>query len=240
MIVLIDYDNVPALSQQRGVKILVQQILDELPERALPHGSEVSVRIYGGWYRLTSLTKRAQLLVEAIDANFPAPLALSGANARRVVRVRVALARSLLVDPGRRVFHTYRPRGIPENLAAEQLPFAGCIDHVACPLAPIVGLLSANACGVTGCKAAIENVMTKPEQKLVDTMLTADLIDCAVGGAHITLVSTDDDFIPGIFSALQRGVTLHHVHTRPGRRTGLIYRKDLPATYREYSIGARP
>lgn len=240
MIVLIDYDNIPPLSQQRGVRILIQQVLEELPAAALPHGAEVTVRIYGGWYELTSLTKRAQLLAAEIDATFPAALTLAAATMRRVVRVRVALARSLLIDPGRDLFHTYRPRGIPGNLTAGELPFAGCVDHTSCPLAPIVGLLVDRACGMTDCKTVIDNVMSKPEQKLVDTMLTVDMIDGAGSGVQVALVSTDDDFIPGIFSALQRGASVHHVHTQPGRRTGVLYRKNLPATYREYSLGARP
>ena len=58
-------------------------------------------------------------------------------------------------------------------------------------------------------------LLSRREQKLVDTMIVADLIHLASRGeTPIGLVSSDDDMWPGILSALNIGASVIHVHTR--------------------------
>lgn len=57
--------------------------------------------------------------------------------------------------------------------------------------------------------------MTRVEQKLVDTMLVADLIHLAINGEMtIAVVSSDDDFWPGILSAMTLGAHVVHIGTK--------------------------
>ena len=59
----------------------------------------------------------------------------------------------------------------------------------------------------------------KYEQKIVDTMLTCDLIyisemDCN----YLILVSSDDDFLPPIRTILSSGKTIYRIHPKPNNR----------------------
>ncbi len=55
------------------------------------------------------------------------------------------------------------------------------------------------------------------EQKIVDTMLTCDLIYAArLSYDRIILISGDDDFLPPLRTALLRGATVFRIHPQVG------------------------
>ena len=59
------------------------------------------------------------------------------------------------------------------------------------------------------------DLVYRNEQKVVDTMLTCDLIYAPQQGFdHIVLVSADDDFIPPVRTLLLRGSTITRVHPK--------------------------
>ena len=75
-----------------------------------------------------------------------------------------------------------------------------------------------------------------PAQKLVDTMLTADLIQVSRPAAtHIAVVTSDDDLWPGIYTALSQGATVHHVRPSPSPESK-YYETETEIGYRPYSL----
>ena len=227
--------------RHRGLSNLVPAILRILPDGVPHHGEDVTVRLYGGWYEASRLTKSAQRLTREIATHFPAAVTIHRSADSVTVKVRVELARSLRINPGKDLLHTFRRRGVPAGLVAQRHPFRGCSDHTNCLLGPVRTLLSRRQCQNTSCTTRIEDVVARSEQKLVDSMIVADLIFAAVSGEKvIVVVSTDDDLLPGIATAVQMGTELYHVHPKLGRTTHKVYRDILPATYHELALGVTP
>jgi uncharacterized LabA/DUF88 family protein len=82
-----------------------------------------------------------------------------------------------------------------------------------------------------------EQLIYKSEQKLVDTMLAADLIYlCLQRDRKVAVVSSDDDMWPAIKTVLNLGMTVLHVHTSAGRRTPQFYTRGGLPTYVEMNI----
>ncbi len=236
--VLIDYDNVSHIDPQKGLNHVVKSILEKLPKGMLPHGTYIAVRLYGGWYRSSQLSRRAQDLSIQISRHYPGTLSLDTANMRRVF-VFVELARSLLVDPSQDILNTYRVRGVPSNLRPKAFPFQACTQtqNALCPLAGAHTLLQTGTCPNSSCGVKIADVITRHEQKLVDTMLTADLIHVASSSASdIVVVSNDDDLWPGIRTAISLGAFVHHIHPQKGRSTPTYYSSTVKKNYSQYSF----
>lgn len=236
MIVLVDYDNVGKLERQRGLKSIVDRLFQKIGATAFSHGQLVQIRLYGGWYQGRRLSKRAQRLATEIGRDFPCPYDFGVGGAPKTVRVTVDLARSLMIDPGSELFNTYRIRGTPEGLRPAPLPYSGCHSPGTCPLIPLHSLLRKGVCPEAECSVALEDVVNRAEQKLVDTMLTTDLIHKAAPSQSIAVVSSDDDLWPGIRMALHLGATVHHVHPQPGRRTPVFYSRGVTSGYTEYNF----
>lgn len=237
--VLLDYDNVPRADLRRGLPAYLTRVLSVLPSTVLPHGAGAVCRLYGGWYEERRLSRRAEDLADATGDAFPPELWLPSPEGERAVRVSVELARSLRIEPGIDFFHTYRPRGAPRRLAARSLPFAGCSHPHGCPLGPVRDLLAGGACPALSCEVAPSEVFMRAEQKLVDTMLTSDLIHAARtapdgGRPQVAVVTNDDDIWPGIYTAAKQGALVHHIRPTLGDRWP--YAAPLSAGYAEYSL----
>ena len=237
--VLLDYDNVPRADLRRGLPDYLTRVLSVLPSTALPHGASAACRLYGGWYEERRLSRRARDLGDATGEAFPPELRLPSPEGERAVLVSVELARSLRIEPGVEFFHTYRPRGAPRGLAPRGLPFAGCVRPEECPLVPAQRLLVHGDCPALSCEVAPSEVFMRAEQKLVDTMLTADLIHSARTAlrgapAQVAVVTNDDDLWPGIYTAVKQGALVHHI--RPTSRKQWPYAAALSAGDAEYSL----
>lgn len=234
--ILVDYDNVPQAVRRHGLLDLMGRVLSLLPPAALPRGSRASCRLYGGWFEKRTLSPRAQVLATEIRRTFPTVLRLGVAASPRPIEVEVELARSLRARPDRHLFHTYRPRNPPRRLASRPLPFTGCALPGDCPLAPVHRLLEVDACPQAPCEATTRDILMVPAQKLVDTMLTADLIQVSRPAAtHIAVVTSDDDLWPGIYTALSQGATVHHVRPSPSPESK-YYETETEIGYRPYSL----
>lgn len=236
--VLMDYDNLPRADLRRGLPAYLTHLLSLLPVTALPHRASAVCRLYGGWYEERRLSRRAKDLAGVTGEGFPPELWLSSSEGERAVRVSVELARSLRIKPGIDFFHTYRQRGAPRGLAARSLPFAGCAQPHECPLGPVHDLLARDACPAVSCGVAVSDVVTRAEQKLVDAMLTADLIHASRtalrgGRPQVAVVTNDDDIWPGIYMAVSEGAQVHHI--RPTPRKQWPYAAVLSSGYAEYS-----
>jgi hypothetical protein len=221
VIALVDYDNVPELERNRGPVHVIERIVDSLGA-AVANENEIRFRLYGGWFQGVNLSRRAQRLAPTIQTGFPRMI--TPAAAGTPIRVRAELALSLESTPGRYLTHTYRDRALPDNVRCSPLPFRGCAAPAACPLAPLEALLRDGQCPENTCAVAVGAILTKPEQKLVDTMLTVDVMHLArLGTDRLVVVSTDDDMWPGIQGALLSGADVVHVHPVAGRTTPAHY-----------------
>ena len=237
MDVLIDYNNIQPNYRQRGVNYVIESVLESLPESLLPHGVDLAIRLYGGWYEASRLSRGAQMLSGEIAKHFPRNISLGTPGKPRIARVFVELARSLLLDPSRIIPDTYRVKQAPRNLGVKSVPFTGCVDEKKCSLLDTHHLFDSGQCPASGCFVGVPEIIERNEQKLVDTMLTVDLVWSASSQiSDIVVVTSDDDFWPGIRTAIYSDVSVHHVHTFSGRRTPIHYSSSVRSNCFEYSI----
>jgi uncharacterized LabA/DUF88 family protein len=236
--ILVDYANLDPMEKQRGLEHVVWRLLQGLGQTNFEDTELVRVRLYGGWYQGDALSTLAQQLSAEIAGAFPKPMELLADGKRLRLRVIVELARSLLVDPARDLFHTFRPRGLPGGLRCATPPFEGCANVHACPIRPLHELLEFRICPTGGCEVRAKDVLDRAEQKLVDTMITTDLVQLALEGERLAIVSSDDDMWPGIRMALSRGHTVLHLHPKRGQFTPKHYKEPTPEHYVELSLFA--
>jgi hypothetical protein len=87
-------------------------------------------------------------------------------------------------------------------------------------------------CPQPGCSLRIRDlVLGRSEQKLVDTMIVADLIHLShTGETEVAVVTADDDVWPGVITGMQAGA--HIVHIWPKHyRASPRYLRGVPGLY---------
>lgn len=226
MLILVDYDNINRTSTRRGVTYVVREILSKIDPTDLNGINRVDIRLYGGWYEQNNFTIKAQNISTEISANFPASMKISD-NITSVI-VNCEMAYSLLSDPNNHLFHTYRRRGVPTNLRSRHPNQVGC-TNATCPIIPLHSFIKNDICN--SCSVIKpENILFKGEQKLVDTMLTSDLIFSSGIQSELCIVSSDDDFWPGIITTISSGKRVLHLHTR-NRPTPVFYSRNAGSNY---------
>lgn len=113
---------------------------------------------------------------------------------------------------------------------------AGCTDPN-CPLIAAYKFFTNHRCPVDTCKITPVALFHRTEQKLVDTMIAADLFSLQLQARRqIALVTSDDDLWPPIKLLLRLGVEVLHIHTIDGRRTPSIYSRNAGPTYIELQL----
>lgn len=236
--ILVDYDNVAELNRRRGLFDLVTTMLATLPEQATPDNAIAEVRLYGGWYEQDRLTTVAQELLSEIAQRFPAILQLGAQANRRRVRVVVRLARSLLIRPNTDILGTFRYRFGAPRFRSTVLPYEHCVDPSNCSLRSLYTLLRRRRCPAEACHVELRDAFRQPQQKLVDTMLTADAIYVAGSPppAKLAIVTNDIDLWPCICTAGHLGAIVYHVHPQRGRRTPDLYLSSAPPRYYQCSF----
>lgn len=234
--ILVDYDNVEEINRRRGLYNLVRTMLTTLPEAAVPDNSIADIRLYGGWYERDRPTSLAQELREEIAQHFPAVIRVSGPATGRRVRTLVDLARSLLIRPDTDLLGTFRHRRGPPRLMSNAAPAPNCAVPDNCPLSRLHRQLKRPRCPELACHVQLREVFYQPQQKLVDTMLTADAIFVARSQPKIAIVTNDDDLWPGICTAGYLGAAIYHVHPQRGRRTPDLYLPSAPPSYYQCSF----
>jgi uncharacterized LabA/DUF88 family protein len=203
ILILIDYDNCfdsdeyVAISQ---IKKIVEKIISDikLSDKFLLG----SVRLYGGWYENSQLTINAQKIKAGLKT-----LQLTGivgtGNEQISYSLSIDLATSLLVKPKNDFFATYRKKGNLKKIARIS-PVAKQCENLTTKISDIKQLLEKGTCIIRGCKNPCNDLIVyKAQQKMVDTMITCDLIQSASTHEYqnICLLSDDDDFIPSLIVA---------------------------------------
>jgi hypothetical protein len=236
MEILVDYNNVRSPDRNRGVTYVVDRILATLGYSVLSSSPRVHFRLYDGWYLDRTPTRHAQSVATEILATFPLTRTISDGTTPLTLIVNAELAYSLKIDPGTHLWHTYRRRGYPQGLGCHNPATVGCTNS-SCALVPMHSFFRSQSCPVTGCGIIASQLIFKNEQKLVDTMLTADLLYLYMQKAQrVGVVSSDDDMWPAIKTVLELGMQVFHVHTLPGYRTPVIYSRGPRPSYTELCL----
>lgn len=231
MLILVDYDNIDKATLRRGIIYVVSKIVSRIDPSEVTVGRHLTIRLYGGWYEQNNFTTKAQNLSTDISAAFPNVFQLSD-NSTRVI-VNCEMAYSLLADPTNHLFHTFRPRGIPEGLKARSPRIKGCTISN-CPTVIAYEFIANDVC--SSCNfIKPSDIFFRSEQKLIDTMLTSDLIFLSNHPATLCIVSSDDDFWPGIKTTLANGKKIVHLHTR-NRLTPSFYTRTTTRDYTQKQL----
>jgi len=173
---------------------------------------DLFVRLYGGWYTTSGLTKRGTRLTQEIQRE--SPLVITDGHSI-VRRVHCELASSLLEVPSQILGWTMRQRlGMRSRLSRRPTPH--CHSPVGCSIDHAV-TWSRGKCPVAGCAVAANEAFTYYEQKLVDTILCCDLLSLALRSPAppTFVVSDDDDMLPAMIMAAKIGGPIWHCRLRP-------------------------
>jgi uncharacterized LabA/DUF88 family protein len=229
--VFIDYDNLEKRHKTSGILDVVTKALLQTPNLSPPGRGTCDVRIYGGWYEGPTMTKLAQDLSVEIQREFPAIVRLHGVGSAIIVFTATAeLAVAMLEEPGHHLFDTYRKKARPTNLRVQKPENVGCTDAF-CPLPLAKKMLKTGMCPNETCAVTSDDLVYRHEQKIVDTMLTCDMLFApTLAYQHLILVSGDDDFLPPLRTMLLRGTQVVRFHPRPNRiqKPILNYGRQLP------------
>ncbi len=231
IIILVDYDNIPLTKRRKGLNHLIESILLLFDVSKFSKVNRILVRLYGGWYKLNVPTKAAQNLTVEIQNEFPKIRKCKIGSKVYNITINLELAYSLAIEPGLHLWHTFRPRSIPNNIVCLPPKSVGCKDKN-CQLQNVYEFIKNNECPKTGCNITPENILSKPAQKLVDSMMTVDLIYYTIKNEYeVCIVTSDDDQWPGIKYALLNGATILHVHTHSSRLVPYYYLKNVGNNY---------
>jgi len=236
MELFVDYNNLPRADLGRGLVYVVDRILSVLGYLHLHTHTRVHFRLYDGWYSNRTPTRRAQAISTELLANFPLTRTFSDGTNTTTLIVNAELAYSLKIDPSHHLWHTFRQRSFPRDLGCHHPTSVGCTAPT-CVLSPMHTLIATGRCPSAGCGLIPDQMLHRNEQKLVDTMLAADLLFLHLQRQSIAvIVSSDDDMWPAIKTVLDLGMTIIHVHTHPGRRTPAIYSRGPRPSYTEINL----
>jgi uncharacterized LabA/DUF88 family protein len=214
--IFIDYDNLLPMQKMSGILDVVTRTLIQIPIDAVTTRAKCDVRVYGGWYEGTQITRMAQDVTIEMQRDFPKIIRLQSARGGYIaVSVNAELAVALLQEPGHHLFNTYRRKGKLSNIRVEEPTVVGCSDPD-CILPLMKKLLKTGKCPKSGCSVAVSDLVYKGEQKIVDTMLSCDLIHAASTSQNrVILVSGDDDFLPPLRTILLHGTAAIRFHPKP-------------------------
>lgn len=222
---LVDYDNLGYREKSLPLLALAEKLIGKFTKSEVP-SKNVTLRIYGGWYENNNITHSAQALKAQIHNSFPRTVLLADNQTRVIASVELALALNSL--PKISIFNTYRRRGFPSGLNAHDPKLKGC-TITPCPTSEVYTFLSSKKCSSCGTMKP-EHIFFRQEQKLVDTMLIADMFSIGQLEKTLSIVSSDDDFWPGILSSTTSGVKIIHIHTKQ-KSTSSLYTKYVSGNY---------
>jgi uncharacterized LabA/DUF88 family protein len=210
---LIDYDNLTELQKSSGILDIATRALMQLPKDISETRGKCAIRIYGGWYEEQSMTNLAQSLSVSMQDDFPAIIRIPTILGEPLsLTTNAELARALVEEPSHHLFNTFRKKGRPANVRFLKPEDVGC-TNTECSLQVAKNLLRTGRCPSNGCSVTRADLVYRNEQKIVDTMLTCDLLYYSkLEYDHIMLISGDDDFLPPLRTILLRGAKVYRVH----------------------------
>ena len=236
---IVDYNNIEFQIRRLGPRLVVERILRAIDLASFTNSPRANFRFYDGWYEIQNLTNLAQQFSVDLQRDFPTTFTISGTSNSTPVRIiaTAIMAVSLQCDSANNIWHTYRPRSGQGNVRCVHPSTVGCVNS-ACPSAQVSRFFSSQACTDPNCSILAEDLVVRNEQKLVDSMMSVDLITSHLQTADpICIVSSDDDLWPAIKLLLTRGNVVYHVHTKPNRQTPAFYVNRVSRNqYRQFHL----
>jgi hypothetical protein len=234
MQVLVDYDNIPQLIRRNGPRYVADRLCSALWQRAksaVLQDRRIELRLYGGWYAGNSLSSAGQRLSADIQSDFPLVLKPDPTDPTVSMTVAAFLAHSLVSLPRHTLFSTFRTRPGLEKVICTHPSKFGCREPL-CPLIAVFDYFDTDSCSHPGCQVKAGLLVNRRgEQKLVDTMLVADLIYLSHNREpYVVVVTSDDDVWPGIIVGMQLGTHVIHVRTKYDGRPS-SYLAGVPGKY---------
>ncbi len=76
-------------------------------------------------------------------------------------------------------------------------------------------------CEAATCAVKAQDLVVRDEQKMVDTLIVADIayLSLQKRDKNVVVVSSDTDMWPGVLLAANAGCLITHIHTNDGWRT---------------------
>lgn len=188
-----------------GIDELVSAVL-----RASPSAREVTIRLYGGWHgdvpenRVTLRDLTAQ-----VASRYPGRV---GAT-----RVRIELAESPVWDRSVTLLRTVQVWFVDRLATKIERPARSCSQPSSCCLEQLDSWRKGR-CPEPTCSVSLRDVATTTNQKMVDTLLTADALAIASDGlADLVLIASDDeDMIPALLALTRTNVSVILMSRRSG------------------------
>lgn len=228
IILLIDYDNLSPQQKETGILDLAVGILFRIPFESNVRSADCHIRIYGGWFEEDRITNLAEQIIRKIGKDFPCVKYIDPHEGRIAIKFQAELALGLLQEPNRFLSHTYRSNKRLTNVRIEKPDQVGCFDPD-CILKDLKKLIKKGRCPKKTCQIT-GNLIYRSEQKIVDALISCDLVYAADKLADLViLVSGDDDFVPPLRTAALNEKTVIRFNTTPNnRRDTSHYFNDLP------------
>lgn len=211
----IDYDNLVGLQKRTGILAITTKALMAIPLKTTATTGRCDVRIYGGWYEGNNLTPLAQRVVAEIQSAFPAIVRCATVTGDQCgLSAQAELAFSLSEEPAHHLLDTFRKKQAPSNLKCVNPTGLGCTEPT-CPIKHFSTLFDLERCPEANCTFELKDIIYRNEQKLVDTMLTCDMIHAASRHCDLIIViSGDDDILPAVRTVTLRGTPVVRFHTK--------------------------
>lgn len=183
--------------------------------------SDILIRLYGGWVDNGILTRRASMLEQVINASPIFPFRDSSRGT--IVRGKIELAKSLLVHPRLEWSGTFRTKAGLPRIRLEQNFTHSCVDQDLCPVRVLARFTKSRSkmCPVKDCTVLNRDAFKCAEQKMVDTLISCDLIALASDPytAAVALLSEDTDLLPPLvqarITAITAGSKQRHIYVLP-------------------------
>ena len=220
LVVFVDYDNVESSHTMAGPVSLAKLLFSLIPDVVITRHNEIIVRLYGGWRSQGLLTTRAQSLIPNIRAASPLFVPITSAESIMQLRLTVELADKPIGSSALLSETLVKERDL-RKFRVRSSPWNGCANSASCGFSQFIGLTHSTACRSGGCTVRMSDVFVRDEQKMVDTLIVADIAHQALSerASDIVVVSSDTDMWPGVLLALRAGCCVTHVHTKTGWKT---------------------
>jgi hypothetical protein len=238
---MVDFDNIEPAHRAQGPVSLSRMLLGLLPANLLHPYDGATVRLYGGWRTSTGPTAAVQQLSPDIAANSPTHLNVTYLGQTKPIATTVSLAFGPIGT--RKIFDETLVRNRPlRHFRSIVTPWRDCAANENCGLKTLQNAHNQMECSATSCYVRLGDILVRDEQKMVDTLIVADMAhEIFISKSdEIVIVSSDADIWPGIYLALQSKCRVTQLHTKKGWKTpGHLLRtldNVLLQSYRELSI----
>jgi uncharacterized LabA/DUF88 family protein len=200
IVVIIDFDNYfrdNEINDSQKFELALTEIVEKC-ETNFQNFNEILIRLYGGWYQGTTLTKKASILQQLLSqiSMFPK---IQNSNK---INGTIEMVSSLFEIPNVQWHYTYKEKdGIGRVRLNHDLVDGFCTQNKEqCPKYILYKFTAKKdkQCHIQNCTNTHKDVFKGIEQKMVDTMIACDVVS-AVNNENVNglfILSDDQDHFP--------------------------------------------